>query len=261
MSSLAVLVSPPRPSNAQPTRPASEATVVELHPRAVWQRSGYAAGGRSRYGAGLGALAMVGGLFLALLSAGAIGGKGERTVITAVRLSQDLPPPPPPPAAAEAPPQADAAPISPLAPPPPLVTLPQVTPLALPPAPPAPVSAPVAAPVASQPAPAAPAAPAAAQGPAIATGRDLTANLIAAEAPRYPLDSRRNREQGTVVLLVTVGPDGKVASIALSRSSGFDRLDRAALGAVRNWRWSPLREAGVALTVQGLVHIPFVLQG
>lgn len=258
MSSLAVLVSPPRAADAQPARAALQATVVELHPRAVWEPSGYAAGNRSRYGAGLGALAMVGGLFLALLSAGAIGGKSEHTVITAVRLSQDLPPPPPPPAAAEAPPQADAVPISPLAPPPPLVTLPQVTPLALPPAPPAPVSAPVATPVAAQPAPA---APAAAQGPAIATGRDLTANLIAAEAPRYPLDSRRNREQGTVVLLVTVGPDGKVASIALSRSSGFDRLDRAALGAVRNWRWSPLREAGVALTVQGLVHIPFVLQG
>jgi len=95
----------------------------------------------------------------------------------------------------------------------------------------------------------------------MATGRDLASNLLEATPPRYPIDSRRAREQGTVVLKVTVGLDGRVAQIDVSRSSGFDRLDRAALGAVRHWRWSVTRQNGAAMMVQGLVSIPFVLQG
>ena len=67
---------------------------------------------------------------------------------------------------------------------------------------------------------------------------DLGATMISAKPPAYPLESRR-----------------------LARSSGYDRLDRAALGAVRHWRWSPTIRDGVAVAVRGTVEIPFVLQG
>jgi protein TonB len=64
-----------------------------------------------------------------------------------------------------------------------------------------------------------------------------------------------------VTLSVTVGPDGRVADIAVAKSSGFDRLDKAALEAVRHWRWSPTMRNGEAVAIKGYLPFPFVLQG
>lgn len=85
--------------------------------------------------------------------------------------------------------------------------------------------------------------------------------MIAAEPPRYPLESRRKREQGVVVLQVTLDTSGAVADISVARSCGYDRLDQAALKAVKRWRWSPTRRGGQDVIVRGLVEIPFELQG
>jgi protein TonB len=231
--------------------------VVPLRP-ATWQPSRYQASSRPRGFALIGAGAAVAGLLAAFLSLGVIGGKPHRETLTAVRLTADLtPPPPPPPQAAPQQQKSPLLPASPIVAPPPPIALAMPAPaLATSPAP-APVVIPAPAPAAAAPAAPAP-APAA---PAVATGRDLSANLVDATPPRYPIDSRRAREQGTVVLNVTVGIDGRVADIGLSRSSGFDRLDRAALAAVKRWRWSPTRQNGQAMIIQGLVSIPFVLQG
>lgn len=118
---------------------------------------------------------------------------------------------------------------------------------------PPPVSQPAVA--VSTPAPAAPSS-----GSSSVAVADLSSTMISAEAPRYPVESRRKKEEGTVVLLVTVGPDGKVADIRVSRSSGFDRLDNAALSAVKKWRWSPTLRGGQPVSVRGYVEIPFVLK-
>jgi len=112
--------------------------------------------------------------------------------------------------------------------------------------PPAPVAAP---------APPAPPAP-----PSVIQSSDLGTRMISGRPPRYPVESRRSDEQGTVVLALTVGTDGGVASIAIQRSSGFARLDEAARSAVRTWRWAPIVRNGVAVMVRGVVEIPFVLQ-
>ncbi len=208
----------------------------------------------------IGAGAAVGALLVAFLSLGIVAAKPRHHTLTAVRLSADLTPPPPPPQAAQQPPRTPVQPASPIVAPPPPITLTLPAPTIAT----APVAAPVVVPApapAAAPAPVAAPAPAAPAAPAIAKGRDLSANLVDASPPRYPIDSRRAREQGTVVLNVTVGLDGRVADIGLSRSSGFDRLDRAALAAVRHWRWTPTRQNGQTVMVQGLVSIPFVLQG
>ena len=117
---------------------------------------------------------------------------------------------------------------------------------------PPPVSQPA---VVSTPAPAAPAA-----RPSAVTVADLSTTMVSAAPPRYPVESRRLKEEGTVVLLLTVGTDGRVADIRVSRSSGFDRLDNAALSAVKKWRWSPTLRGGQPVSVQGFVEIPFVLK-
>jgi protein TonB len=122
-------------------------------------------------------------------------------------------------------------------------------------------SAPVAAPQPVAPVPvvaAAPAAPARPAGPA--EGGDLSAKMVSFVAPSYPLESRRKREEGTVVLSLLLSAEGRVADISVSSSSGFARLDNAALEAVRKWRWSPLVRDGQAVMVRGLVRIPFVIK-
>ena len=122
------------------------------------------------------------------------------------------------------------------------------------------------APPAPQPAAPAPAAvaegppsPAAARSPSTVSGGDLSAGMVEASPPRYPYESRRLKEQGTVVLDVLLGPDGRVERIGLRSSSGYPRLDQAALEAVRHWRWSPMVRDGRAVSVRGLVEIPFAL--
>lgn len=92
-------------------------------------------------------------------------------------------------------------------------------------------------------------------------GGDLGARMVSGKPPRYPLESRRNKEQGTVVLSLVLGTDGAVEQISVNRSSGHPRLDDAALHAVRRWRWEPVIRSGGPVKVRGLVEIPFVLQG
>lgn len=113
------------------------------------------------------------------------------------------------------------------------------------------------APTAQQPAPVPPAP--APRGPE--NLGEISARMISANPPRYPMDSRRAREQGTVVLSVLLSTDGRVSDIDIARSSGFPRLDRAALDAVRNWRWSPVMRDGNPVMARGVVTIPFILQG
>jgi periplasmic protein TonB len=125
-----------------------------------------------------------------------------------------------------------------------------------------PVAVAAANPLVAAPAPvvAPPPPPAAApQGPMQVS--DLDARAITIVPPKYPLESRRRREQGTVLLNVTLDAEGAIASVALARSSGFERLDKAALEAVRRWRWSPTVRGGEAVAVRGVVEIPFELTG
>ena len=119
----------------------------------------------------------------------------------------------------------------------------------------------VAEPVAAVAAPAPPApAPAPAPAPTTVQGGDLGTQMMSGKPPRYPIESRRKREEGTVVLALVLGLDGRVESISISRSSGFVRLDEAARDAVRSWRWAPTIRGGQPVKVRGVVEIPFVLQ-
>ncbi len=117
------------------------------------------------------------------------------------------------------------------------------------------VSSPVAATLVEGPPTAAPS-----RAPAIVTGVDLSASMTEATPPRYPYQSRRAKEEGTVVLAVLLGLDGRVERVSIHKSSGHRRLDDAALEAVRRWRWSPRLRDGVPVAVSGLVDIPFMLK-
>ena len=74
--------------------------------------------------------------------------------------------------------------------------------------------------------------------------------------PDYPPESRRRGEEGVVRLALRVGSDGRVEAAEVSASSGFPRLDQAALEAARRWRFRPATQGGlpVAATLPTAVH-------
>lgn len=78
--------------------------------------------------------------------------------------------------------------------------------------------------------------------------------------PVYPAMSRRFGEQGQVVLRVLIGADGMAQKAEIRRSSGYDRLDQAALATVQRWRYVPGRRGGVSEAMWFNVPIHFILE-
>lgn len=165
----------------------------------------------------------------------------------AVQAPAPPPPAPPPPAPlprpapAPAPHKAPAPRPAPRPPAPMPVAIPDPAPAPAAPlgtAAPQPPAPPIAAPVAP-PAPPAP-APAPVDPPLV--DADYAANE---DAFRPPAISRRLGEYGTVVLRVTVGVDGFATRVDLARSSGYERLDKAALAGARKLKFRPATRNGV----------------
>ena len=77
--------------------------------------------------------------------------------------------------------------------------------------------------------------------------------------PRYPRLARVRGWEGRVVLLVTVDPKGTPATVEVEVSSGFASLDKAAVKAVRRWRFRPARLAGMSVTDTIRIPIRFEL--
>jgi protein TonB len=78
--------------------------------------------------------------------------------------------------------------------------------------------------------------------------------------PVYPPMSKRLGEQGKVIVRVFIGADGAAQRAEISRSSGFDRLDQAALATVLKWRYVPGKRGGVPEAMWFNVPINFVLE-
>lgn len=89
------------------------------------------------------------------------------------------------------------------------------------------------------------------------TAARFEANYVSHPAT-YPPLSRRLGEQGRVVLRVLVSVEGKPTQIALKKSSGFARLDEAALKAVAKWQFSPARQGNRAVASE--VEVPILFQ-
>ena len=77
--------------------------------------------------------------------------------------------------------------------------------------------------------------------------------------PDYPALSVRRGEQGQVVLNVLIGVEGKAQKAEIVKSSGFERLDAAALATVLRWRYVPGKRGGVPEEMWFKVPLAFVL--
>jgi protein TonB len=78
--------------------------------------------------------------------------------------------------------------------------------------------------------------------------------------PDYPLEARRRRWQGDVVLRVSVSPAGRPEAIEMLSSSGHAVLDAAATTAVSSWRFDPATRGGAPVRAPVDVPIRFRLQ-
>lgn len=150
-------------------------------------------------------------------------------------VRQPVAPPPPQPLAIADPTPAPQAPIGVLTPQP--LAPPITTPVAL-----------------------APAAPPAPPAPPRIVLPSSDADYLANPRPAYPPLSKRLGEQGKVVVRVLIGTDGTAQKAEIRTSSGFDRLDQAALATVQRWRYVPGKRDGVPEAMWFNVPINFVLE-
>lgn len=77
--------------------------------------------------------------------------------------------------------------------------------------------------------------------------------------PTYPSSSRRAGEEGTVRLKVLVDEKGRPRDVAVATSSGFARLDQAAMEAVRKWRFMAATDGTNPISAWTQVAITFRL--
>ncbi len=77
--------------------------------------------------------------------------------------------------------------------------------------------------------------------------------------PGYPGSARKAGREGIVTVRVLVGTDGTPASVTVRATSGHEDFDDAAVQAVKKWRFSPARRAGVPVASFHDVRIRFRL--
>lgn len=89
----------------------------------------------------------------------------------------------------------------------------------------------------------------------------LNAEYLDNPPPRYPAQSKQHGEQGRVLLRVFVNAEGLVEQLTLRKSSGYERLDEAALDSVKQWRFAPAKRGQQAVSAWVVVPVSFSLQG
>ena len=87
-----------------------------------------------------------------------------------------------------------------------------------------------------------------------------SADYLRNTPPQYPDRARRKRQEGTVLLLVSVDQQGRPSSVTVKTSSGYMLLDQAAAGAVSSWRFTPATVSGVPVRSRVIVPIEFRLR-
>lgn len=78
--------------------------------------------------------------------------------------------------------------------------------------------------------------------------------------PRYPRRARQRGIEGELLLRVTVNAKGRSSGIKVLESSGHDVLDRAAVEALKNWRFQPGRRGTKPVKASMDMPVVFRLQ-
>jgi len=76
--------------------------------------------------------------------------------------------------------------------------------------------------------------------------------------PEYSDEARKSKFQGSVLLIATIGPDGRPRDLHIMRSLGMG-LDQKALDAVQKWRFAPAMKDNHPVSVQISIEVVFHL--
>lgn len=78
--------------------------------------------------------------------------------------------------------------------------------------------------------------------------------------PKYPESARRQGLMGTTLLLFEVLANGRVGAVRVEQSAGHPDFDRAAVEAIKQWRFEPARRGNLPVTVWLRMPVRFVLE-
>lgn len=95
----------------------------------------------------------------------------------------------------------------------------------------------------------------------ITLSSELSVSCPELSAPDYPTISRRLGEEGKLMLQVELDESGRISNTRIINSSGYSRLDNAALAAVKTWRCRPAVRDGQPVKAIALQPFNFVIQG
>ena len=83
------------------------------------------------------------------------------------------------------------------------------------------------------------------------------AEMVYRPKPEYPYSERSKHNEGSGLFRVFIDlKTGGVTNIAIVRSTGFPKLDEAAVNAFQRWRWKPGKWKEVEIPVTFTMHWP-----
>jgi protein TonB len=89
---------------------------------------------------------------------------------------------------------------------------------------------------------------------------DRDPSPLARVQPDYPAAALRAREEGTVLVRADVDAQGNPTNVGIAKRSGSRDLDRAAMAAVRKWKFEPAMKDGKAVASTVQVPVDFTLE-
>lgn len=95
-------------------------------------------------------------------------------------------------------------------------------------------------------------------GPTVKAGV-IAGSKIGGVDPRYPIEARRNRVQGMVMLEATINKAGEIDNLQII--SGPKELRESAFDAVKTWRYKPYLLNGQPVAVRTQVNVIYQLGG
>ncbi|MGA7108505.1 MAG: energy transducer TonB, partial [Terracidiphilus sp.] len=94
-------------------------------------------------------------------------------------------------------------------------------------------------------------------GPIAVSAKVMESQLLTKVAPIYPVEAKKERIQGKVVLNAVVGKGGSVENLTVG--SGPKELQKSALDAVRQWTYKPFLLNGDPIDVKTTITVTYTL--
>ena len=94
-------------------------------------------------------------------------------------------------------------------------------------------------------------------GPIAVSAKVMEGQLLIKVPPTYPVEAKKERIQGKVVLNAVVGKAGSVEKLVVA--SGPKELQQSALDAVRQWTYKPFLLNGQPVEVKTTITVTYTL--